>query len=249
MLPTRVTGKGVDVANSEHGDRACIADFAENCLIRINAFPCPDANQLGRQVATEMDSSALVPMRVGVDAIGVGAGTVNELRRLGRFVQALNASAVPKMKAEKAPDGCLYEWAPDANRFRTFRSQMYWQAREDLRLGGIDVPKDDELWEELTSPTFVDDPKTIVEPKDEIRARLGRSPDKADAFVMANWVRARAVIPVKPAPLGQDRSAGYDYGHRAGAQRLTADEEIAQIFDRTLPQSPRVGRYRIPRRG
>lgn len=191
QLPRRITGKGVDVANSEHGDRACIADFADNALVRLDAFQCPDANALGRQVAMEMDAADLKHVRVGVDTIGVGAGTYNELGRLRKRVQGLNASAKPLQRTEKAPDGSSLEWIADGNVFRTFRDQMYWQLREDLRNGRIDMPRDDELWEELTAPTFVDEPKTIIEPKDEIKDRLGRSPDKADAVVMGNWVRER----------------------------------------------------------
>lgn len=193
-LPRGVTGKGVDVANSEHGDRACVVDFAANACVRIEAFACPDSNALGRQVKHEIDAARLDPQRVGVDAIGVGAGTVNELRHLGAVVRALNASARPMVMAEKV-DGQSVEWSYDVNKFKNLRSQMYWQVREDLRLGTIDVPEDRELWEELVTPTFVDEPFTIVEAKDDVRARLGRSPDKADAFVMANWVRARDVRP------------------------------------------------------
>lgn len=193
-MPTRVTGKGVDVANSEHGDRACIVDFAQAVCIRVEAFQCPDSNALGRQVKLEMDAADLEAKRVGVDAIGVGAGTVNELRRLKRVVQALQAGGSPLHMTEKAPDGKEREWTADVNVFKNLRSQMYWQAREDLRTGVIDVEKDQELWDELVEPTYVDDPKTVVEPKDEIKERLGRSPDKADAFVMANWVRERAIV-------------------------------------------------------
>lgn len=204
--PWRVTGKGVDVANSEHGDRACIVDFADNVCVRIEAFQCPDANRLGRTVALEMDAANLPPLRVGVDTIGVGAGTFNELVRLRKRVQGLNASSKPVRATEAAPDGGKYAWIADGNVFRTFRDQMYWQAREDLRLGRIDVARDDELWEELTTPTFVDEPKTIVEAKAEIKDRLGRSPDKADAFVMANWVRERRapVLPVGHETHGKD---------------------------------------------
>ncbi len=195
QLPRRMTGKGVDVANSEHGDRACIVDFAENVCIRIDAFQCPNANELGRKVSLELDASQLAPSKCGVDTIGVGAGTYNELTRLRKRVQGLNASAKPIQATEAGPDGGKYSWIADGNVFRTFRDQMYWQTREDLRLGRIDVEQDQELWEELVTPTFVDEPKTIVEAKDEIRERLGRSPDKADAFVMANWVRDRRGLP------------------------------------------------------
>ena len=193
-LPAKVTGKGVDVANSEHGDRACIVDFAENVCVRIDAFPCPDANRLGRQVSMEMQGASLADRRVGVDAIGVGAGTVNELRRLGRkFVTALYASGKPMTMTEKMPDGSVQEWSGDVNVFNNLRSQMHWQAREDLRNGVVDSPEDADLWEEALAHTFADDPKTVVESKDEVRERLGRSPDKWDAWVMANWVRDRSV--------------------------------------------------------
>src|SRR6185437_1742141 len=86
--------------------------------------------------------------RIGIDAIGVGAGTVNKARELGMAVQALYAGAKPVTTAQRLPDGRVIEWGPDANRFQTLRGQMYWQTREDLRLGTIDVPEDRELWEE-----------------------------------------------------------------------------------------------------
>lgn len=194
-IPRQQSGKGVDVANSEHGDRACIVDFYGNAWTRVEAFQCPNSNALGRQVVLEMDGADLKPEHVGIDSIGVGAGTVNECRRLKKNVQALNASARPFENTAKAPDGQKYDWAADSNQFKNFRSQMYWQAREDLRTGQIDGPEDPELWGELCAHTFVDEPKTVVEPKDEVRERLGRSPDKAEAFVLANWARKRKAKP------------------------------------------------------
>ncbi len=246
LLPSDITGKGVDVANSEHGDRACIADFADNALIRLSAFQCPDSNALGRTVKMEMDAASLDNQRCGIDAIGVGAGTVNELRRLGRVVQALNAGGSPMEMVEKLPDGTSREWSGDVNVFKNLRSQMYWQLREDLRTDVIDMPKDDELWEELLTPTFVDEPKTIIEPKAEIKARLGRSPDKADAVVMANWVRKRIGIVPKPEPR-ENQSLGYDYKNQRVRVRLTGEEEAAKMFERAQPH-PTANRYRMPRR-
>lgn len=203
-IPTVVTGKGVDVANSEHGDRACIVDFADNVCVRVDAFPCPDANRLGRQVALEMQGAELNDQRCGVDAIGVGAGTVNELRRVKRHVVALYGSGKPMRRVEKMPDGSVYEWSGDVNVFNNLRSQMHWQAREDLRTGVIDVEENPTLWEEALAHTFADDPKTVVESKDEVRERLGRSPDTWDAFVMANWVRKRRVLERDRSPASKD---------------------------------------------
>lgn len=248
-LPVGVTGKGVDVANSEHGDRACIVDFADNVWTRVEAFQCPDANALGRKVVLEMQRSGLSENRVGVDAIGVGAGTVNEARRLGQIVQALYAGGPPMQMVEKAPDGQLIEWSPDVNMFKNLRSQMYWQAREDLRLGLVDGPEDKELWAEMIAPTFDDNSKVVVvEPKDEIRAKLGRSPDKADAWVMANWVRVRAVVPTVPQE-EEGKSLGYDYAKRKPRERTTG-ESLMQQWLGEGSRSPTANRYRVPvRRG
>lgn len=48
--------------------------------------------------------------------------------------------------------------------------------------------------------------------------------------------------------LAQDRSLGYDYDKHQVKQRPSAEEEVAKIIDRALPQSPTVNRYRVPRR-
>jgi len=213
-VPGKLTGKGVDVANSEHGDRACIVDFSENRVVRVDAFQCPDANALGRQVVMELQAAELKAEYCGIDTIGVGAGTVNECRRLRQRVQGLNASSRPFKNTQKSPDGATYEWADDANLFRHFRDQGYWQLREDFRLGRIDMARDDELWEELTAHTFVDEPKTVIEPKDEVRARLGRSPDKAEALMLGNWARRRRAW----VPEVKDESTGLSEGHDANVR-------------------------------
>lgn len=227
-IPVRITGKGVDVANSEHGDRGAICDFAENVVVRLDAFPCPDANQLGRQVVGEAKSAGLPAHRVGIDSIGVGAGTVNECRRLKLSVQALNFGASPVQQAEKAPDGSRYEWAPDANRFQNLRGQTYWQLREDLQADTFDMEKDQELWEELLTITFEDEGKVVkLMAKDDIRDLLGRSPDKSDALAMGNWVRERKIV--KPDPIVADHKQPHH------ARRL-------EVKDGRIVQTPRPPR-------
>lgn len=236
-LPTQVSGKGVDVANSEHGDSAAICDFAENAVVSLTAFPCPDSNKLGARVVSDAQRQGLPGARVGVDAIGVGAGTVNEARRLGFYVQPLYAGGKPMQMAEKAPDGKLVEWSPDVNQFENLRGQMYWQMREDFRTDQIDAPEDQDWWAELVAHTFEDQGKvTKIAPKDDVKKALGRSPDKADASVMANWVRARAVKAPKPVEK-HGVSLGYDYGHRRPKERQTAEQEMQQVLRRANPNA------------
>lgn len=246
-IPTRVTGKGVDVANSEHGDHAATVDFADNVCVLCVSFPCPDSNVLGSVTKRTADAQGCPGSRIGVDAIGVGAGTVNEMRRLGMIVQALYAGGNPMKMIEKAEDGQLIEWSPDVNLFENLRGQMYWQARLDLQRGTIDVPEDRELWEELTVMTYNDESKVVkVMKKDAVKPLIGRSPNKADAFVMANWVRARSVEPPKK-QLRQGQSAGFDYATNRPATKPSADDELERML---IGAQPNIygGRYSVPAR-
>lgn len=254
-IPRFITGRGVDVSNSEHGDGAAIVDFSDNVCLRIEAFPCPDANVLGTRVARDMNNAFLCgpellhQNNVGIDATGVGAGTVNECRRLGKIVRAIHFGQKPMRMVEKAPDGRAVEWSPDVNLFENIRAQMYWQAREDLRLGVIDVPEDLELWQELTAPTFDDTSKVVkLEKKDDIKVKLGRSPDKADAFVLANWVRKRAVPVSRVAEPPEGRSMPFDHKTQQQKKRPTAEDVMGDMLRTPNTQRAPTGRYRTPRR-
>ena len=84
-------------------------------------------------------------------------------------------------------------------RFANIRSQAYWQFREALdpdQAGGssIALPNDKELLADLCAPRFNVVKNGIqVEPKKDVVKRLGRSPDKGDAVVMAWYSGAKAL--------------------------------------------------------
>lgn len=84
-------------------------------------------------------------------------------------------------------------------RFSNIRTEAYWRFREALnpdQAGGspIALPDDRELLADLTAPTFEVKPGGIaLEPKDKLVKRLGRSPDKGDAVVMAWHAGAKAI--------------------------------------------------------
>ncbi len=66
-------------------------------------------------------------------------------------------------------------------------AEAYFVLREKLIRNQIAITPDEKLAEELMATTFslTASGKIAIEPKDEIRSKLGRSPDRADALSMA----------------------------------------------------------------
>jgi phage terminase large subunit len=168
---------GVDVARFGD-DSSQIAHMLANALINLKSFKKLRTDQLADKVEKEMKIYDIDPRKVGVDVIGLGAGTVDSLRRRKIKVKEINSSA-------KAPKYGKF-------RFKNFRSYMWWLLREDLRKGDIVIlVEDKQLIQELTAVRFsiTPDGMIMIEPKKETKKRLRRSPDKGDAFVYANAMR------------------------------------------------------------
>lgn len=178
-LPPELDGPlaiGVDVANSKAGDEAAVARGRGPICVGVESFPCPNANDLGGQIAVEARALGVDADYIGVDGVGVGAGCVNELLAQGLGIQNLQGGMDESVAGEEL--------------FISLRAQMWYQAREDLRFGRVILPDDEELFADLTTPTFqTRGGKIVVEPKEHFRRALGRSPNKGDAFVYWNWVR------------------------------------------------------------
>lgn len=115
-----------------------------------------------------------------VDATGVGAGVSPAMVRWllrngqdGRGVYPVHVAAAPSQTIEEGE-------------FALLRDQLWWAVREWLRTDpGAMLPPDDALADELCAPTYhVRRGKIVVSDKDELRDRLGRSPDRADALCL-----------------------------------------------------------------
>lgn len=126
---------------------------------------------------------------IGIDSIGVGAGVVSDCRALvGNDIDivAVNSARSPEMsdseKGKKIPD-------QSATQFLNIRAQMYWKAVEELKNNKWTLPKDDELIRQLCSIKYeIRNGKIKIEDKKDIKKRLGKSPDRADCFVMGIWL-------------------------------------------------------------
>lgn len=208
-------GLGIDVANSENGDKAAIAEGPGAILERVRSFPCPNNLHLATQVALLMELEDIEDQRVGVDSVGVGAGTVNKLIEHGRMVVALNGGdkTWPTVDEELWRDE--KKSVLEREKYRNLRAQMWWQLRVDLQRGRVALPPDESLHQDLLVPTWeTKNGVIIVEPKEVIRERLGRSPDKGDAAVYWNWVRYRRPLPVEEEPLSAFAPEQLEYDAR-----------------------------------
>lgn len=108
---------------------------------------------------------------VVVDVVGLGAGVMDRLRELEYPVYGFNSSRK----------------AGDASRFMNLRAHAYWHLRDELEAGRIGLPWDPKLFDELAAIEWrpTPDGRIRMEEKVELKSRLGRSPDRADAVVMA----------------------------------------------------------------
>lgn len=119
----------------------------------------------------------------GVDvAGGWGAGVYDQLARKGRPVVAFNGSFATR---RRDVTGTI--------RFKNVRSASWWHLRELLDPAGhptLALPPDDDLTADLTTPKWEQRAGgyVVVEAKDEVKKRLGHSPDVGDAVVIAAWI-------------------------------------------------------------
>jgi hypothetical protein len=112
------------------------------------------------------------PWPAVVDSIGIGAGVFDRLREQ-------RANAIGFVASERA-----YR----ADRFVNRRAEVFWDLREAMREGLIDLdPADDELAAQLGAIRFHEDSRgrIQIERKADMKARGVSSPDRADALAMS----------------------------------------------------------------
>jgi Terminase large subunit, T4likevirus-type, N-terminal len=111
------------------------------------------------------------PAMVFVDNTGgYGGEVVSRLRDLGH----------------KNVQGIVFSWKASSERFFNLRAEMWFKMAEWVKQGAA-LPNDSALISEMCAPTYSHDNisnRLKLESKDEIRERLGVSPDIADALAL-----------------------------------------------------------------
>jgi hypothetical protein len=132
-----------------------------------------------------------MPDRINVDVIGVGWGIVGRLKELVR--EAGPGDPLYRVRI----DGVNVGASPrDKGRFAKLRDELWWVAgRELIQSGAMDLTDlDDTTIGQLISPRYSIDAggRVKIEAKADTRKRIGRSPDDADALLLAYYQGAPA---------------------------------------------------------
>lgn len=182
-----MTAVGLDVARGGN-DKTVISILRQDRFDELKKYPgatTPDGKTvaiLAEQAIGDQQPS------IGVDVIGVGASAYDVLATNKSFVSGINFGSGSDMTDRTGK-----------YKFGNIRAEAYWTFREALNPdynSKIALPPDKELLGDLCAPKWqVKTGRLFIESKDEIIKRLGRSPDCADAVVLA-WYAANNSIQI-----------------------------------------------------
>jgi len=171
-----MTAVGVDVARGG-GDMTVLAMRHGHWLDELKCYPgasTPDGQAVAALALANRQGRAVI----NVDVVGVGASVYDHLKRIAEKIVPINGAS-GSMATDKS--GQL--------RFVNLRAELWWKLREALDPAngmGLCLPPDRALLADLCAPTWQLTHRGIqIESKEDIKARLGRSPDRGDAVAYA----------------------------------------------------------------
>lgn len=158
-------GEDESVVYSNRGGHVRLEDKWANCTI-------PETARRVHKIAMDNRVS-----EVRIDGVGVGAGVYDMLNELN----AEGTYAVVSLVGNAS--------SPDLDQWRNARAYWWDMVRNDMANGKIDISPDDTNLEDellLVEYHFKNQRNALqIESKEELRSRLGKSPDFADAFIYA----------------------------------------------------------------
>lgn len=177
-LPKRLA---VDVARYGNDDTVIMhtADYTIKSLESWNGI---DTTKTTQRVITAAGELGITGDDIRIDAIGVGAGVADQVAQAGLSPFDYKGGAKPAAASEAG-----------YFKFKNRRAADHWNLRELFKAGWIsleDTINDRDrmrLKADLMALKYkVDSEKVVaIESKEQLKKRLGRSPDYSDALVMA----------------------------------------------------------------
>jgi hypothetical protein len=142
-------------------------------------FSIPDGPTAALKVHQQAGNNP--PKKINVDVIGYGSSSYDSLIGMGYNAVPVNVSS-----------GSKYRDKSGKLTMMNLRSEIYWRMREALdpeNDSTVCLPDDSDLLRDLSSARYkvLAGGKIQVEGKDDIKKRIGRSPDRGDAVLLANY--------------------------------------------------------------
>lgn len=171
---------GIDVASTGM-DKSAIYHRRGEKGESIRAYHTPDTTILNDDIEKLNPTDHLTHIKI--EAMGVGAPVYdNALKRARENVKTLHK--IFPVNTAMAPT--VKDPGPGEEQFANLRSEMWWKVSRLFINGTIAIPDDEELKVELCAVEwYLKEGKIHVEKKEELRKRIGRSPDNADALVIS----------------------------------------------------------------
>lgn len=173
--PTKPVEMGVDVGAG--GDESVIWVRRGAKPTKLTTAHTPDPMHLVGLILNEIRSSGAESVKI--DVIGVGWGVAGRLEEMQ--TEGVHGARIVKVNVAEA--------SSDSSRFPKLRDQLWWEVgREKTREALWDLRDvDDETLGQLIAPKYTIDSqgRVKIEPKDETIRRIGHSPDRADALLLA----------------------------------------------------------------
>lgn len=159
---------GVDVAR--FGDDETVIFRRQGLNIQLLARKQKlDTMQTADLIRSHVAADVVV-RAIKVDDVGLGGGVTDRLGQLDLPVVGVICNAK----------------ADDPVKFWDKKAEMTWHLRELLHTEAVDLPDDAELRRQLLAIKYrVRNGRIQIEPKEEIKKRMGRSPDLFDALVLS----------------------------------------------------------------
>lgn len=189
---------GYDVAR-EGSDRSVSADWEGWTLSNIEIVKDTkdkmDTDDQARWLINHSDERSVGYENIAVDGVGIGVGILDSGKILGAVFAVYKSGFAPDPYLsfnEHAPTKGEAERAIESISFNNLRSQMAYNFAMGMERGTIKILKSCPFRSQLISEAQqhhfeVKDKVLILESKESIKKRTGKSPDIFDAVIMGLW--------------------------------------------------------------
>ena len=188
---------GVDVARFGD-DETVIQPRIGNSALKFEHYRKADTmSTVGRVIHTAeslMAKYKIKRAKINVDDDGVGGGVTDRLKEVANE-KKIQITVTGCHNGGKARDAHYMNWG----------TESYFALRDRLQAGEIILPRDDELAAQLTTRKYglTSTDKLALEDKRSYKRRVGRSPDRADALVLAFAPTAKPLTKIPQMPIVQ----------------------------------------------